>query len=105
MAALIAFAAVGRVVLAPFVGRSRAADTPLAPILQALRDLDDDDMLAMGRKLGRLPSGDSQVRAAVQPLAAALLDWRSTFDDAARREFLDLASALVSGYDRPRRSA
>ena len=102
---LIAAVFVARIVLSPVLNRIQTPEPPLKPVLQALRDLDDEEMLAVGRKLGRLPARDRRVRAAAQPLASALLDWRSTFDDAARREFLDLASDLLSGYDPGRRTA
>ena len=100
LAALIACVAVAQFVLPPLLVQRKTP--PLAPVLQALSDLDDEEMLVMGRKLGRLPARDRRVSAAAQPLAAALLEWRATFDDAARREFLELASALVSGVERTR---
>lgn len=105
LAALIALVVIARFMLAPVIRRVNRPEPPLAPVLQALRDLDDEEMLAIGRKLGRLPSADRRVQAAAQPLASALLDWRSTFDEAARREFLDLASGLLSGYERSQPSA
>ena len=100
LAVLIAGTMVARFVLSPVLSRRTRGEPPQAPVLQALRDLDDEELLAMGRELGRLPARDRRVAAAAQPLAVTLLDWRSTFDEAARREFLDLATTLLSGYDR-----
>ncbi len=108
-AALIAVVVVGRFALALFrrakPARKSPRDPALVPVLSALKDLDDEELQAVGRALKRLPADDQRVADAVQPLAAALLDWRSTFDEAARREFLDLARTLVAGYDRPHRPA
>lgn len=97
LAALIAVAVVGRWLLAPF-RKSRAKEQPLDVVLNALADLDDDEMQRIGDRLDRLPRRDRVVNAAARQLAEPLAEWCTTFDARARERFLDLANTFLADY-------
>lgn len=103
LAALVAFATGWRMLVAPLIARLKrpfsASEAPIEVVIAALSDIDDDELQAAGRRLNRLPRKGRKVDAAARALAGHLVDWRATFDDGARRAFLDLAHDLVTEYD------
>ena len=103
LAALVAFATAWRALVAPLFRRLRsrfsASEPPIEVVIAALSVIDDDELQAVGRRLDLLPRKGRKVDAAARALAGHLVDWRATFDEGARRAFLDLAHDLVTEYD------